>query len=115
MEIEFKPEACKGKGAKFGGTIKMKVPTVADSFVIMGEVGFKMSGHEKGNIAVAEINLASFGKIMKILPDYITEMKLTKGEKKVSKWNDLENDRDAMGLLMELAGIMVNGLAPEKN
>lgn len=115
---EITLKATQGEDALFKGTIKMIQPYTTERLTWMEETQFDVTGlGENADLSAQMKNMPALARMIEKSQQFIKEIKLVKrvDGTKVTTFEQLNADPDAMAILMEIAGIMLNGFQPSKN
>ena len=116
-EVEYIPQSCRKADSIIEGSVKLRIPTTIERYEYMAEVGFVVN--EKGEVdnSVSASNLRSIGKMITLSkPHYIAvNMKYRDGSAEFKSFDDLSTDANCDDILIEIAGLLMNGFRPTKN
>lgn len=115
-EIEVTPQACKKEGAIFEGSVKIKIPTAVQRYKYMADINFQnVNG---GDIdAITSNQLLAVSKMIELsVPHYAeVNIKYKDGSGSFKSYEDLASDPSCDEILVEVAGMVLNGFKPSKN
>jgi len=115
MDIEYTPSLAKGKDAKFKGCVTLKAPTIVERYSYVDQCGFKVT--ESGEVDQSLANVSAMGKMIEISKPHYKKVALThlKSGREYKNFDDLSLDPECDGILVDVAGTVMNGLRPSKN
>ena len=113
-EVVYTPKACSKEGAVVNGSVKIKIPSLVERYEYISQVGFKTNSD--GTLDNNLESLKSVAQMVKLSqPHYVSvDIKKTDGTE-LKSYDDLVNDPDCDEIVIEVAGMLLNGFRPSKN
>lgn len=113
-EVVYTPKACSKEGAIVSGSVKIRIPNLVERYEYISQVGFKA-----GADGAIENNLESLKSIAQMVklsqPHYVSvDIKKSDGTE-VKSYDDLITDPDCDEIVIEVAGMLLNGFKASKN
>ena len=119
MKVVVTPEACKGEGAKYTGTVEMRPPFIEERWAYLEECGVvpsddsELEPKAKSEMAMSR---ALIKKMVPKLPAHVVTVDICESSTgaKLQSLDDLKSDPDATGIIMELCAMLLKGFKPGK-
>jgi hypothetical protein len=114
MKTNYVPSACKGKDAKFKGSVVLRVPTIDERMQYLVDADMNVDTDEEGKpggsmLDKAKTQLAllklSYGHYEKV------DIERVRDKKKYKSLDDLRYDSECQGLLVDVANKIAAGFS----
>jgi hypothetical protein len=114
--IEFVPELAKGESPQFKGKITLKLPTFDERFGFFEHCGFDLN--DKGEVDMKSTKpIPMLRKMVEYSQKFYQNVELERVSdgSKYSSFEDLSYDNDTSPILVEVAGLVMNGFKISPN
>lgn len=107
--IKIVPSICKGKAAKWEGSVTLRLPSFDEKFEYIERLSMEVDG--EGNIQASQAKqIASVREMVKISQKHYESVDLkSKDGEHVTSFDDMQYVEDLHAALIEIAGMMLNG------
>lgn len=103
------------KTTGFSGTLTLKVPTIAERFAIIKDMGIIIDPEKGVNVEAMKSDLGMLAKIITVISTLVVSVNLKYGEKEITDKDDLQYYMEAMPVYFEVLTFAVQGLTLGKN
>jgi len=111
MEIKYVPEACRGKKAKYSGTITLLCPTFNERYQYIDDSGFDLDAKEEDADTMKQMR--SLRKLVGMSEKHYVavDIKTKDGNTQHTSFAEMANDPGCDAILIEIGSKMVSGFA----
>lgn len=113
-EVEYEPKACSKEGSEIKGKVKIRVPNMIERYEYIAQVGFKANG--AGELEANSESLRSIAQMVKMSESHYVSVDLKKLDgTEIKSYAAMLDDPDCDEIMIEVAGMLLNGFKPTKN
>ena len=116
IKSKIELESCKGDNAKFSGFVEMRPPFVEERWSYLEECELDNEENEKEENK-KELVKVIISKMVKHLDKHVLSVGLVHKESgyKYESLDELKSDPEAVGVIIEMASMLLKGFRPSKN